>query len=69
MAKRYGKRPTHIQAAPISGEFYRPSCGRCDQLPWNACACSALLPETAPEESPTAELDERLQMLLWKEAA
>lgn len=41
-------KPLHLAGREIRGEHYRPACGRCDVPPWEACACSALLPELAP---------------------
>lgn len=48
----------------ITGRDYRPSCD-CTVPPWESCACSALL----ASGSLAAELDERLELLLWKDAA
>lgn len=35
--------PEIRKGATITGEHYRPSCGRCDVPPWQRCACSTLL--------------------------
>jgi len=36
-------RPLHLVSKRIAGADYRPSCGKCDMPPWEACACSSLL--------------------------
>jgi hypothetical protein len=56
----------HIACPSIRGERYRPSCG-CSVPPWEACACSHLLNQA--QERLNSELDERLNFLLWKDAA
>lgn len=70
---------SHFQSDPIKGGLYRPSCGRCDVPPWEVCDCSFDWAKEGLEAPPSAveqendrftlEADERLQHLLWKEAA
>jgi hypothetical protein len=57
----------HIVSPSIRGELYRPSCG-CSVPPWEACDCSHLLTDPVAERL-NAELDERLNFVLWDEAA
>lgn len=37
---RIDVRPMTAKSRPITGVAYRPSCNRCDAMPWGSCACS-----------------------------
>ena len=54
--------PLTVKGKTITGEHYRPACGRCDEAPWNTCACSALLPavDAMPAHSGCAAIAEQM---------
>jgi hypothetical protein len=70
-AVRASKRTPEVsEGRLIVGPLYRPSCGQCSIAPWEACACSHLLSDRPDVTAAVnAELDERLYLLLWQEAA
>lgn len=64
----------HRNGGRVTGKDYRPACERCDVPPWEVCECSfdwakeGFNAPPIPENLTAGEL-ERIQYLLWKDAA